>query len=106
MQAALKRKPANNPVKLARQEYTRYKEIYGNNMLLDQAVRVVTHWANCKTPTNTIEDQRVIEIYDQSEVVENASMMVAREDKTKSGRIKAQHIALIRSLLLDCLGTR
>lgn len=110
--AALKKKQtvnrtrAENPVKAARNEFKKYQSIYGNNILLDQAVRVVTSWANSKLDINQFDYDRVLEIYDQSEIIERASRMVANEKQSKSSAKKADLIQEIRWHLLDCLGIK
>lgn len=95
-----------DPAKSARELYKNYKETYGNNRLLDQAVRVVTKWSKSSKMVDQFEASRVIEIFDQSEAVEQAAKMIAREEKTTAAREKADQITLIRWHLLECLGVK
>lgn len=92
----------DNPLLEARALYDRFVVMYGNNLILDQAVRMVTHVVK-----NEEEDFQVLEkMWDSlklSDCVENACLKVARIERTDESRAKADLVRDIRTYLYDCV---
>ncbi len=81
--------------------YDCYKLEYGNNILLDQSIRLIRH---CMT--HEADDQvkdRTMQAFEQSQVVEDVCLRLSNKISTINLIEKYNAVRDIRSYLADCL---
>jgi hypothetical protein len=96
------RRNSENPLVEAKSLHDQYKVEYGNNILLDQAVRLVSHSVKTEFNDSEITD-KTYQAYEQSEIIEMSCMRIARTKESESSVKKYELVRDIRTYLLDCL---
>lgn len=106
--AVIENSRAVESVHTAKQRYTEYKEKYGSDIYIDQAIRLVDHWLeNQNKQSESYLDKEFIK--DAMEIafdIEIAALDASQQLKTKASREKYERINEILSdlrVLMKCV---